>query len=120
MLSKAREDAAAFGWEADVLEALLAEVRARRHGHGAVFWQLVLSEGTRQKQACQTNVINDWGTYERRAASAFTTGGFQPGTGPLSAVCRTVSDPPPLYSSVERLSHEGLAGVAHLGACREK
>ena len=53
------------------------------------------------------------------AESAITAGGTQPGTGPLSAVCRTVSDPPPLYSSVERLSHEGLAGVAHLGACRE-
>ena len=53
------------------------------------------------------------------AESAITAGGTQPGTGPLSAVCRTVSDPPPPHSSVERLSREGLAGVAHLGACRE-
>ena len=58
-------------------------------------------------------------TREERE-SAYTAGGIQPGTGPLSAVCRTVSDPPPLYSSAERLSHGGLAGVAHLGACRDQ
>ena len=64
--------------------------------------------------------MNGRETYERRVLGTFTAGGIQPGTGLLSAVCKTVSDPPPPHSSAERLSHEGLAGVAYLGACEEK